>query len=553
EGTGYGDGWSTTGTAFGAGPAQGTLANQQQVGGYLGHGLVNSYLNGDTSTGTLTSPAFTISQPDINFLVGGGDHPYVPGGVPYGTAPPGTAFDDFSTGAGWGTGWTATGDFAAGAPMTESLPGQIDPRALDTCIIAAGCDLAEGTITSPAFTVTSNYIDFVTAGGDHPMSRPNPTAINLLIDGKVVASATGNGGPDMDWTSWNVARYKGRQAVIQVVDQNDGSSGWGRLIVDDLVFSPVAAAGYNNETGVNLLVDGKVVRSATGGDAEALDWTSWDVSSLIGRQARIQVVDENQDGWGHINADQFTFADSPARGNVQRANWLDYGEDIYATATYNDAPGGKRIQISWMTNLNYAGDTPTSPWRSADTFPRELSLQTVDGAIRLVQKPVTQLATLREPGAYNASHVPVANGLKPLGVNGQQLEISADLNAGDASRFGIDVLSSAGGASSTQYTRIGYDKATQQIYIDRSHSGETGFDRTFNPIQSAPLALDDGNLHLYVLVDASSIEVFTDQGAVVLTDQVFPDGAAGAVDAFADGGTATVTHLTAWHLKSVWP
>ena len=62
-----------------------------------------------------------------------------------------------------------------------------------------------------------------------------------------------------------------------------------------------------------------------------------------------------------------------------------------------------------------------------------------------------------------------------------------------------------------------------------------------------------GNLKLRILVDASSVEVFADQGQVVLTDQVFPDGAATGVDAFADGGTATVMHLTAWRLKSIWP
>ena len=67
--------WVATGTAFGAGPAQGTLANQQTVSGYDGSGLANSFNGGDTSTGTLTSPPFVVSKPYLNFLIGGGNYP----------------------------------------------------------------------------------------------------------------------------------------------------------------------------------------------------------------------------------------------------------------------------------------------------------------------------------------------------------------------------------------------------------------------------------------------------------------------------------------------
>jgi fructan beta-fructosidase len=65
--------WNITGNCFGSGPAQGTLPNQQTVSGYLGNGLVNTYLNGDGSTGTLTSPPFTIQRNYIKFLIGGGN------------------------------------------------------------------------------------------------------------------------------------------------------------------------------------------------------------------------------------------------------------------------------------------------------------------------------------------------------------------------------------------------------------------------------------------------------------------------------------------------
>src|SRR3954467_9563156 len=66
--------WTSAGEAFGPGPARGTLPNQQKVDGYVGHGLVNSFFNGDRSRGTLTSPPFAINRDYITFLIGGGAH-----------------------------------------------------------------------------------------------------------------------------------------------------------------------------------------------------------------------------------------------------------------------------------------------------------------------------------------------------------------------------------------------------------------------------------------------------------------------------------------------
>src|SRR5262249_31794976 len=74
EGDTYGD-WKVEGTAFGTGPAKGTLPNQMPVTGFKGKGLANSYHGGDGSTGTLTPPAFTIEPRYVQFLTGGGKYP----------------------------------------------------------------------------------------------------------------------------------------------------------------------------------------------------------------------------------------------------------------------------------------------------------------------------------------------------------------------------------------------------------------------------------------------------------------------------------------------
>lgn len=68
------DGWTVEGDAFGTAPATGGLPGQQDVQGFEGKGLANSYNAGDDSRGTIISSEFIIERDYINFLLGGGRH-----------------------------------------------------------------------------------------------------------------------------------------------------------------------------------------------------------------------------------------------------------------------------------------------------------------------------------------------------------------------------------------------------------------------------------------------------------------------------------------------
>jgi levanase len=542
------DGWTTTGAAFGPAPTAGNAPGQGGVSGYVGAGLANSFNGGDGSTGTLSSPPFTINQAYLNFLVGGGNHPYVPGSIVGDTLPAGTTFADFE-GPTYGTGWTTTGDFVGTTPAPGTLPNQqqvtgyIGKQLVNTYING---DTSQGTITSPAFTISSNYINFLVGGGNHPWGAPNPTAVNLLVDGKVVASATGQNAEALNWTGWDVRAYAGKTASIQIVDQNAG--GWGHLNVDQIMFSPTAAAPRALDTSVRLVVDGQVVRSATGPNSETLDWNSWNLHDLQGKTAHLEVVDNNTGGWGHILADQFSLTRVPAQSSIQRAHWVDFGKDDYAAVTYNDAPGGKRIMIGWMNNWDYGGSIPTSPWRSAMTVPRQLTLQRMDDRDVLVQQPVNQLNQLTTAPAAHIENQPVAEGTTPLKFNGETADINAVLAPGTAKTFGLKVRTGNG-----QQTLIGYDTTTGEVYVDRTKSGDVGFDPTFaDTVQRAPLALEDGKLKLHILVDWSSVEVFANDGKVLITDQIFPAPSSTGTAAYATGGTASLMSLKVNTMASSW-
>ena len=77
--------------------------------------------------------------------------------------------------------------------------------------------------------------------------------------------------------------------------------------------------GYGKDTCINLIIDGKTVRTASGvpnGSQELLPaW--WDASEFAGKMARIEIVDRATGEWGHILVDQIVFTDSKPPGFVE--------------------------------------------------------------------------------------------------------------------------------------------------------------------------------------------------------------------------------------------
>ncbi|OBV39843.1 glycoside hydrolase family 32 protein [Janthinobacterium psychrotolerans] len=543
-------GWASTGDFAGktpVAPAHGVADNQ-------GSELLDTYRLGkdDAATGTLTSPAFTVTSKYINLMVGGGRHPRVPeagdGTVPAGTLLfPGAGFEGPANATYADLGWTPTGDVvgqkvAAGSDADrQAAAGKLGAGVFNS-LIGAG-DVAKGSLTSPTFTISRAYINFLIGGGNHPYSSPNPTAVVLKVNGKVVRSANG-ADSELNWTNWDVREFAGQQAQIVIIDDNDGA--WGHIVADVFEASDQPAKPVSHETTVNLLVNGQVVKSETGANAEALNWRNWNVDAYRGKSAQIQVVDKNTGGWGHILVDHIVFSDTAK----EEANWLDYGADFYAAVTWNGIPDGKRIGLGWMSNWDYAGNTPTTPWRSAQTFAREFTLRTIGGQVRLVQQPVDNFSTLRDKALYSVQDRSLAAGVQKLDIApapGQALDIVAKIQPGSATGFGLKVRTGANG----EETVIGYDAVAGAVYIDRSKSGDASFNASFAARHTAPLPLRTGTVELRIVVDTSSVMVFAGN-EVVLTDQIFPQPSSTGVALFTVGGAATLKELTIWPLKSIW-
>ncbi|MES3020195.1 MAG: GH32 C-terminal domain-containing protein [Pseudomonadota bacterium] len=551
-------GWQVSG-ALGLAPGAGNAEGHGGVAAFEGKRLANTGIGGDAATGTLSSPVFKIEKKFINLLVGGGHHPHDPdagdGALPAGL--PLFAGADFEgpDGATYtATGWSAGGDLlkvpvATGAIGDQQpVPGFTGKRLANTyvgALLDKGGDAPKGTLSSPAFALSKPYINFLIGGGTHPWGGVAPTAVVLKVDGKVVRSATGKNEELLQWTNWDVREFAGQQAQIVIVDDN--AEGWGHISADHFMAADQPALPPSRETSVKLLVDGKVVRSATGDNAESLAWNSWNVAAFLGRQAQIQIVDRNSGGWGHILVDHIVFSDQ----RKDSADWLDFGSDFYAAVTWNGVPDDKRIAIGWMSNWNYAGLAPNSPWRGAQAMAREWKLRTIDGVARLVQEPVQAMASLRTGVLHSAADVALAGAALPVAPiqssAPRPLEIEAEFKAGTARSFGLKVHTGANGDE----TVVGYDAVAGELYVDRSRSGAL-LDASFGARHGAPLPLRSGLVKLRVVVDNASVTVFANDGEVVLTEQIFPGLASNGMALFSEGGTATVQQLKVWLLKSIW-
>ncbi|MEX1120645.1 MAG: glycoside hydrolase family 32 protein, partial [Balneolales bacterium] len=252
---------------------------------------------------------------------------------------------------------------------------------------------------------------------------------------------------------------------------------------------------------------------------------------------------------GDFDGTHFIEDETVSNGEVL---WVDYGPDFYAAISWNNIPDndGRRLWLGWMSNWAYAEETPTSPWRSAMSIPRSVELQTIDGNIRLVQQPVRELQQLRD------SHVQLENftlekgstTLSSEGISGDTFELIADLEIGNSEVTGFKVR-----VGEDEETLIGYDATSETVFIDRTNSGEDDFHEDFATRSDAPVALDNGRVRLHVFVDWSSVEVFANDGAAVLTSRIFPDPESQEVMLFTDGDNAKITNLDAWTLNSIWP
>tara|TARA_R110002012_G_scaffold70013_1_gene180759 strand:+ start:376 stop:1893 length:1518 start_codon:yes stop_codon:yes gene_type:complete len=196
--------------------------------------------------------------------------------------------------------------------------------------------------------------------------------------------------------------------------------------------------------------------------------------------------------------------------------WFDYGTDNYAGVTYNNVPEEERIFIGWMSNWDYARDTPTKKWRSAMTVPRKLSLHKVADDYFLANYPIDKISGLTNSTLVNEVEV-AANTSDTLQVEGlNQSEIRLRTAAKNFKLLFKNELDEA--------FVMTMDSDNQIFSVDRTLSGKVDFQEDFGAKKHvAPLNGIEGDVKEFkILMDWSSMELFVDQGMLSMTEQIFP-------------------------------
>lgn len=198
-----------------------------------------------------------------------------------------------------------------------------------------------------------------------------------------------------------------------------------------------------------------------------------------------------------------------------------YG-NFYAAQTYDNAPDGRRIQIGWGRGITFPG----MPFNQQMAVPVELTLHQIPAGVRMRANPVRELEALRE-GSELLPAVKLLNTSEAIAYRGEALDLTLRITPTGAESVGLRVR---------------------------------GCELSYHPDQSllmigdlkVPIALEDGSLHLRILVDRGSVEVFANGGSQALQVGQRLDPESECIEVFARGGAAEISEFKAHRFRSSW-
>ncbi|MFT4022733.1 MAG: hypothetical protein QM664_02985, partial [Flavihumibacter sp.] len=211
----------------------------------------------------------------------------------------------------------------------------------------------------------------------------------------------------------------------------------------------------------------------------------------------------------------------------------DYGGGgfFYASQTFNNVPGNRRIQQGWGRGLVHPG----MPFNQPMLFPTELKLKQSFDGLRLCPTPIKEIGLLHKNSQVAENKMLRSDNGVSLPVNNDAVHVKAVFEKGDATGFGIRVH--------------GYELSYDHLLGEFSTiHGSTNTKTTYaNP--------DADIFSIEAIVDKNVLEVFVNDGELyyVLSFDGQKDN---KVDVFIKGRGATrktlLKKLEVHELVSAW-
>ncbi len=232
--------------------------------------------------------------------------------------------------------------------------------------------------------------------------------------------------------------------------------------------------------------------------------------------------------------------------------WLDYGFDWYGGVTFEDGTESdeynKRYALAWMNNWAYADNTPTlkESFNGMDSVVRQIGLKHAGNNLYyLSSQPIEALKELTSStDSYEQIEV---NGSKTLDVQGDVYQLETDINWSDINNVGLRLRESA---DQTRHIDVGIFAEENYSYVNRTSTEHP--DESNQYIKSiAPYDASKKHVHLKILVDKTSIEVFVDDGKIAHSNLIFPEFDDKGISLFSEGGKAVFNNIKIKHLGSI--
>jgi sucrose-6-phosphate hydrolase SacC (GH32 family) len=178
------------------------------------------------------------------------------------------------------------------------------------------------------------------------------------------------------------------------------------------------------------------------------------------------------------------------------------------------------------------------------SLPRELGLRRTGAGVRLTQRPVGELESLR------GERVEPASGTGEYRFQGGgAVEILGLLTPGPDATGTVGLTFEFDGGGVLELS-IDYDQ--ELLLVDRSRVDGEGFSPYFGGPSAIPLReLPKQRWPIRIILDRSTIEIFLEDGLVSSTDLIFPPGFLRRFRLSTEGG-ARGEDLKVYALDSVW-